>query len=175
MIIISATFQLAADFKDMGREHELGVIALDFKSAVGDSGSGTFDSGIMRTYSFGMERFSSGTGFYNVSAAISGEYVEMTATASDGRLIHAVKPLTLRVLPFNESTLRSELAGKFGHDGTIQNPIITDYMTVTGFLSQKGANKVLLNTGMDVFIQKTITYVEIDSGVYKLDYVLVYQ
>lgn len=175
VIVISATFQLAVDFKDLGLENELGVIALDFKSAVDNTGSNTFDYGIRKTYSFDMEKSSIDTGFYNVNAAISGEYVEMTATTNGGRQIHAVKPLTLRVLPFDENTLRSELAGKFGCDGTIEDPITSDYMTVSGFLSQKSADKVMLDTSMDIFIQKAITYIETDSGVYKFDYVLVHQ
>ena len=175
VIIISATFQLAADFKDVGLEHELGILALDFKSNVDNPGSDTFDSGIRRTYSFDMEKFGSETGFYNVNAAISGEYVEITATAHGGRQIHAVKPLMLKVLPFNESTLRYELKDEYGHNGTIEDLITSDYLTVAGFLSQKSADKVMLNTSTGVFIQKTIIYVETDNGVYDLEYTLVYQ
>ena len=175
VIIIAAAFQLAADFKDMGRENELGVIALDFKSAVDNVGSDTFDAGIMRTYSFDMERFSFDNGFYDVDASISGEYVRMTATGSDGRYVHVVKPLTFRVLPFNESTLQNELAGRFGNSGTIDAPIISDYTTVVEFLSQTSANEVMLNISMDVYIQKTFICINTGNGVNKLDYVLVHQ
>ena len=177
VIIITATFQLAADFKDMGRENELEVIALDFKSAVDNVGSNTFDAGVMQTYSFDMEMFSFDNGFYNVNASISGEYVRMTATTGDGRYIHAVKPLTFRVLPFNESTLRSELANEFGNDGTVGDPIISNYTTVVEFLSQTSANEVMLNTSMSVYIQKTFIniFITTDPGVSKLDYILVHQ
>ncbi|HJH29542.1 MAG TPA: hypothetical protein C5S51_07610 [Methanosarcinaceae archaeon] len=175
VIIIAAAFQLAADFKDMGRENELGVIALDFKSAVDNVGSDTFDAGVVRTYSFDTERFSFDNDFYDVNASISGEYVRMTATASGGRSIHAVKPLTFRVLPFNESTLQSELAGSFGHDGTVDDPIVSDYTTVVDVLSQTSANEVMLNTSMDVYIQKTFICINTGNGVNKLDYVLVHQ
>ncbi len=175
VIIIAAAFQLAADFKDMGRENELGVIALDFKSAVDNVGSDTFDAGVVRTYSFDMERFSFDNDFYDVNASISGEYVRMTATTSDGRSIHAVKPLTFRVLPFNESTLQSELAGRFGHDGTVDDPIVSDYTTVVDVLAQTSANEVMLNTSMDVYIQKTFICINTGNGVNKLDYVLVHQ
>lgn len=175
VIIIAAAFQLAADFKDMGRENELGVIALDLKSAVDNVGSDTFDAGVVRTYSFDMERFSFDNDFYDVNASISGEYVRMTATISDGRSIHAVKPLTFRVLPFNESTLQSELAGRFGHDGTVDDPIVSDYTTVVDVLAQTSANEVMLNTSMDVYIQKTFICINTGNGVNKLDYVLVHQ
>ena len=175
VIIIAAAFQLAADFKDMGRENELGVIALDFKSAVDNVGGDTFDAGVMRTYSFDTERFSFDNDFYDVNASISGEYVRMTATTSDGRSIHAVKPLTFRVLPFNESTLQSELAGRFGHDGTVDDPIVSDYTTVVDVLAQTSANEVMLNTSMDVYIQKTFICINTGNGVNKLDYVLVHQ
>ncbi len=175
VIIIAAAFQLAADFKDMGRENELGVIALDLKSAVDNVGSDTFDAGVVRTYSFDMERFSFDNDFYDVNASISGEYVRMTATTSDGRSIHAVKPLTFRVLPFNESTLQSELAGRFGHDGTVDDPIVSDYTTVVDVLAQTSANEVMLNTSMDVYIQKTFICINTGNGVNKLDYVLVHQ
>ena len=175
VIIIAAAFQLAADFKDMGRENELGVIALDLKSAVDNVGGDTFDAGVMRTYSFDMERFSFDNDFYDVNASISGEYVRMTATTSDGRSIHAVKPLTFRVLPFNESTLQSELAGRFGHDGTVDDPIVSDYTTVVDVLAQTSANEVMLNTSMDVYIQKTFICINTGNGVNKLDYVLVHQ
>ncbi len=175
VIIISAAFQLAADFKDMGRENELGVIALDFKSTVDNVGGDTFDAGVMQTYSFDMERFSFDNGFYDIDASISGEYVRMTATASDGRSIHAVKPLTFRVLPFNESTLRSELADRFGNDGTVDDPIVSDYTPIVEFLSQTSANEVMLNTSMDVYIQKTFICINTGNGVNKLDYVLVHQ
>lgn len=177
VIIITATFQLAADFKDMGRENELGIIALDFKSAVDNVGSDTFDAGVERTYSFDMETFSFDNGFYNVNASISGEYVRMTAITNGGRPVHAVKPLTFRVLPFNNSTLRSELTGRFGNDGTVDDPIISNYTTVVEFLSQTSANDVMLNTSMSVFIRKTFIYIIIitDPGVSKLDYVLVHQ
>ncbi|MDO9517155.1 MAG: hypothetical protein Q7J10_03795 [Methanosarcinaceae archaeon] len=176
VIIIAAVFQLAADFKDMGRENELGVIALDLKSAVDNVGSDTFDAGVMRTYSFDMERFSFDNRF-EINAYISGEYVRMTATTNDGRIIHAVKPLTFRVLPFNESTLRSELAGRFGHDGTMDDPIASDYTMIVDFLSQTSTNEVMLNTSMPVYIQKTFTYVIPITypGVNKIDYVLVHQ
>ena len=177
VIIISAAFQLAADFKDMGREKELGVIAFDIKSAVDNVGSDTFEAGVMRTYSFDMESLSFKNGFYNVDAFISGEYVRITATTGDGKIIHAVKPLTFRVLPFNESTLQSELADRFGHAGTMDDPIASDYTMVVEFLSQMSTNEVILNTSIDVYIQKTFTYVIpiTDSGVNKLDYVLVHQ
>ena len=175
VIIIAAAFQLAADFKDMGRENELGVIALDLKSSVDNVGSDTFDAGVVRTYSFDMERFSFDNDFYDVNASISGEYVRMTATTSDGRSIHAVKPLTFRVLPFNESTLQSELAGRFGHDGTVDDPIVSDYTTVVDVLAQTSANEVMLNTSMDVYIQKTFICINTGNGVNKLDYVLVHQ
>lgn len=175
VIIIAAAFQLAADFKDMGRENELGVIALDLKSAVDNVGSDTFDAGVVRTYSFDMERFSFDNDFYDVNASISGEYVRMTATTSDGRSIHAVKPLTFRVLPFNESTLQSELAGRFGHDGTVDDPIVSDYTTVVDVLAQTSANEVMLNTSMSVYIQKTFICINTGNGVNKLDYVLVHQ
>ena len=177
VIIISAAFQLAADFKDMGREKELEVIAFDLKSAVDNVGVDTFDAGVVRTYSFDMERFGFDKGFYDIDAFISGEYVRMTATASDGRSIHAVKPLTFRVLPFNESTLQSKLADRFGHAGTMNDPIASDYTMVVDFLSQASTNEVILNTSIDVYIQKTFTYVIpiTDSGVNKLDYVLVHQ
>jgi len=175
VIIIAAAFQLAADFKDLGRENELGVIALDFKSAVDNVGGDTFDAGVMQTYSFDMERFSFDNDFYDIDASISGEYVRMTATTSDGRSMYAVKPLMFRVLPFNESTLRSELAGSFGHDGTVDDPIASDYKTVMEFLSQTSANEVMLNTSMSVYIQKTFICIITDSGVNKLDYVLVHQ
>ena len=175
VIIIAAAFQLAADFKDMGRENELGVIALDLKSAVDNVGGDTFDAGVMRTYSFDMERFSFDNDFYDVNASISGEYVRMTATISDGRSIHAVKPLTFRVLPFNESTLQSELAGRFGHDGTVDDPIVSDYTTVVDVLAQTSANEIMLNTSMSVYIQKTFICINTGNGVNKLDYVLVHQ
>ncbi|MGP8330461.1 MAG: hypothetical protein ACT6FF_09130 [Methanosarcinaceae archaeon] len=175
VIIISATFQLAADFKDVGLEHELGILALDFKSDVDNPGSDTFDSGIRRTYSFDTEKLGPDIGLYNVNASISGEYVEITATARGGRKIHAVKPLMFKVLPFNESTLRYELEDKFGHNGTIEDLITSDHLVVTGFLSRKSADKVMLNTSIDVFIQKTIIYVENGYGVYNLEYTLVYQ
>lgn len=175
VIIIAAAFQLAADFKDMGRENELGVIALDFKSTVDNVGGDTFDAGVMQTYSFDMERFSFDNGFYDVDASISGEYVRMTATGSGGRYVHVVKPLTFRVLPFNESTLRSELAGRFGNSGTIDAPIVSDYTTVVEFLSQTSANEVMLNISMDVYIQKTFICINTGNGVNKLDYVLVHQ
>lgn len=175
VIIIAAAFQLAADFKDMGRENELGVIALDLKSALDNVGSDTFDAGVMRTYSFDMERFSFDNDFYDVNASISGEYVRMTATISDGRSIHAVKPLTFRVLPFNESTLRSELSDSFGQDGTVDDPIVSDYITVVDVLAQTSANEVMLNTSMDIYIQKTFICINTGNGVNKLDYVLVHQ
>ncbi|MBW6470320.1 MAG: hypothetical protein K0A90_03770 [Methanosarcinaceae archaeon] len=176
VIIVAAVFQLAADFKDMGRENELGVIALDLKSAVDNVGSDTFDAGVVRTYSFDMERFSFDNRF-EINAYISGEYVRMTATANDGRIIHAVKPLTFRVLPFNESTLRSELVDRFGHDGTVDDPITSDYTMIVDFLSQMSANEIMLNTSMPDYIQKTFIYTIpiIDTGVNKIDYVLVYQ
>jgi len=175
VIIIAAAFQLAADFKDMGRENELGVIALDFKSAVDNVGSDTFDAGVVRTYSFDTERFSFDNRFYDIDASISGEYVKMTATASDSRSIHAVKPLTFRVLPYNESTLRNELANRFGYGGAIDDPIVNDYATVVEFLSQTSANEVMLNTSMSVYIQKTFICINTGNGVNKLDYVLVHQ
>lgn len=177
VIIISAAFQLAADFKDMGRENELGVVAFDFKSAVDNVGSNTFDAGVIRTYSFDMERFGFDNGFYDIDAFISGEYVKMTATTSGDRSIHAVKPLTFRVLPFNENTLQSELADRFGHTGTMDDPIASDYTMVIDFLSQASTNEIILNTSIDVYIQKTFTYMIpiTDSGVNKLDYVLVHQ
>lgn len=177
VIIIAAAFQLAADFKDMGRENELGVIALDLKSAVDNVGSDTFDAGVMRTYSFDMERFSFDNGFYEINVYISGEYVRMTATANEGRPIHVVKPLTFRVLPFNESTLQSKLVDRFGHDGTMDDPIASDYTMIVDFLAQTSTNEVMLNTSIDVYIQKTFTYAIpiTDSGVNKLDYVLVHQ
>ena len=177
VIIIAAVFQLAADFKDMGRENELGLIALNFKSAVDNVGSDTFDAGVMRTYSFDMERFGFDNGFYDIDAFISGEYVRITATTSDGKVIHAVKPLTFRVLPFNESTLQSELSDRFGHAGTMDDPISSDYTMVVDFLSQMSTNELMLNTSIDVYIQKTFTHVIpiTDSGVNKLDYVLVHQ
>ncbi len=177
VIIITATFQLAADFKDMGRENELGVIAFDLKSAVDNVGSDTFDAGVERTYSFDMEMFSFDNGFYNVNASISGEYVRMSATTSGGRSIHAVKPLMFRVFPFNESTLRSELAGNFGDNGTVDEPIHSNYTTVVEFLSQTSANEVMLNTSMSVYIQKAFIniFITTDPGVSKLDYILVHQ
>ena len=177
VIIIAAVFQLAADFKDMGRENELGAIALDFKYAVDNVGSDTFDAGVMRTYSFDMDRFGFDNGFYDIDAFISGEYVRITATTSDGKVIHAVKPLTFRVLPFNESTLQSELSDRFGHAGTMDDPISSDYTMVVDFLSKMSTNELMLNTSIDVYIQKTFTYVIpiTDSGVNKLDYVLVHQ
>ena len=176
VIIISAAFQLASDFKDVGRENELGVIALDLKSAVDNAGSDTFDAGVVRTYSFDMERFNFDNHFYEINAYISGEYVRMTAT-DDGKTIHAVKPLTFRVLPFNDSTLRNELVDRFGHDGTMNDPIASDYTMIVDFLSQKSANELMLNTSMPVYIQKTFTYAIpiTDSGVNKIDYVLVHQ
>jgi len=174
VIIIAAAFQLAADFKDMGRENELGIIALEFKCAVGNVGSDTFEAGVVRTYSFDMEKFSFDNNFYDVNASISGEYVKMTGTTNGGRSIHAVKPLTFTVLPFNESTLRSELTDKFSQNGSIDEPIDSDYTTVVEFLSQTNTNEVTLNTSMDVYIQKTYTYIN-GTGVNKLDYILVHQ
>ena len=177
VIIISAAFQLAADFKDMGRENELGVIAFDLKFAVDNVGSDTFDAGVVQKYSFNMDRFGLDNDFYDIDAFISGEYVRITATTTDGKIIHTVKPLTFRVLPLNESTLQSELAYRFGHAGTMDDPISSDYTMVVEFLSQMSTNEVILNTSIDVYIQKTFTYVIpiTDSGVNKLDYVLVHQ
>ena len=175
VIIIAAAFQLAVDFKDIGRENELGIITLDFKSAVDNVGSDTFNAGVMQTYSFDMSKFDFDNGIYDINASISGEYVRMTATTSDGRSIHAVKPLTFRVLPFNESALRNKLMGRFSNDGTVDDPIVSDYATVMDFLSKTSADEIMLNTNMDVYIQKTFTYIITDSGVNKLDYVLVHQ
>ena len=177
VIIISAAFQLAADFKDTGREKKLEVSAFDLKSAVDNVGSDTFDAGVVQKYSFDMDRFGLDNDFYDIDAFISGEYVRITATTSDGKIIHAVKPLTFRVLPLNESTLQSELSDRFGHAGTIDDPISSDYTMVVDFLSKMSTNELILNTSIDVYIQKTFIHVIpiTDSGVNKLDYVLVHQ
>ncbi|MCD4703462.1 MAG: hypothetical protein K8R64_04090 [Methanosarcinaceae archaeon] len=172
VILISASYQLAQDLGGQHMEQELDVIALGLKYAIDDVGSLSYTGNEGHTYTFdrvdlGWEQ--------PIKAYVSSEYVRIEALHQE-RPIHSVVPMTFRMLPFNESTLRNLLSINFaGQNGSMQEPLNSDCDQVMGTLAQTGSWEILLNTSKTVCMKKTPIYIQNNSEVSSLDLILVYQ
>ncbi|MEA1985323.1 MAG: hypothetical protein U9N13_06690 [Euryarchaeota archaeon] len=172
VVLISASYQLAQDLGGHHVEQELDAIALDLKYTIDDVGSSSYTGNVSHTYAFGRADL----GWDQpIEAYVSSEYVRIE-TLYQERPVHSVVPMTFRVLPFNESTLRYLLSMNFaGQNGSMQQPINSDCEQVVGTLAQTGSREIMLNTSRAVSMKKSTLYIQNNSEVSCLDLVLVYQ
>lgn len=197
IILFVALFNLVAGFKELETQEKLDFLALDFKTAVDDVGSGNSGSG---NFQFGAQqgsqgKFQSGSqdefreSLYcfseqeifrdlpfagDLRVRISGEYVCLEANSGE-RSFRAVKPFAFRVLPFNESILHEKLSLEFGAQGSEEAPLTADYYEIGTFLQALGTEEAVMNPGENISLKKESIYVKDEQGVSTFGCVLVYQ
>ncbi|KXS44962.1 MAG: hypothetical protein AWU59_179 [Methanolobus sp. T82-4] len=176
IIILAALYHLSADFQQADKQRQLDAIAQDFRSAIdsaGQSPHGTSSSNISYSFdAYGPEGQFTG----QPDAWVSGEYVGMSY-GENNRTIYAVKPLTYKTLPYNETIMRNKLLNRFSASGELADPIVSPftYLNVSDFLTTLGTKEKNLNTSAKVHIVKTLIHVQNGTEVRELEYVLVYQ
>lgn len=168
IVILTAFYQLATDLTDTQVQDQLDNEAFRLKTTIDNIGSISPDSiRYNSTHTFNAKNIN--------RAVITGEYVQLESTHND-ILLRAVKPLTFKTLPLNNSELQHLISSNFyGNDGTKEEPIDSNVAAVLEVLSIKGREEVILNTGKIVQIEKTVIYLKNDTEVTKIELVLVYQ
>ena len=136
VIIICAIFNLEADLIELNNEMELDAIALDLRSVIGQATNEGFENVPKNNYSFDLEE--KGIDGNELDIYISGEYVRVEKISNE-RTLHSVKPLIFRTIVFDENTLRKELFSEFGHNGSKEDPVISEPTKITDFLYSKGS------------------------------------
>lgn len=171
-IIICAICNLESDLMEMNKEMELDAIAVELRSVISQSANEGFENVPKITCSLDLEE--KGIDGNDLDIYISGEYVRVEKI-SDERTLRSVKPLTFRTMVFDESTLRNELSDKFGHNGSKEDPVISEPMQIIEFLYTKGSQEMMVDKENDICIQKTSVYIDTFEGIRKLECLLVYQ
>nr|WP_255679054.1 hypothetical protein [Methanosarcina sp. DH1] len=202
VILFAALFNLIASFKGLETQEKLDFLALGFKTAVdevGSGNSGSDDSGSGNSQAENQqgfqEKFQSGSqdefreSSYcfseqeifrdlpfagDIKVRISGEYVCLEAQSGE-RSFRAVKPFAFRVLPFNESILHEKLSEEFGAPGNEETPLTADYSEIRAFLQVLGAEEAVLNPDENISLKKEFIYTKDEEGVSAFGCVLVYQ
>lgn len=122
VILFAALFNLVASFKDLETREKLDFLAMDFKTAVDEVGSGNSESANFQegadsdfqgesqdefresSYCFSEQEIFRDLPFAgDIKVRVSGEYVCLEAESGE-RSFRAVKPFAFRVLPLNGST-----------------------------------------------------------------------
>lgn len=192
VVLFAALFNLIASFKGLETQEKLDFLALDFKTAVDEVGSGNFQDENQQGF---QEKFQSGSqdefreSSYcfseqeifrdlpfagDIKVRISGEYVCLEAQSGE-RSFRAVKPFAFRVLPLNESILHEKLSEEFGAPGNEETPLTADYSEIRAFLQALGAEEAVLNPNENISLKKEFIYMKDEEGVSAFGCVLVYQ
>lgn len=192
VVLFAALFNLIASFKGLETREKLDFLALDFKTAVDEVGSGNFQDENQQGF---QEKFQSGSqdefreSSYcfseqeifrdlpfagDIKVRISGEYVCLEAQSGE-RSFRAVKPFAFRVLPLNESILHEKLSEEFGAPGNEETPLTADYSEIRAFLQALGAEEAVLNPNENISLKKEFIYMKDEEGVSAFGCVLVYQ
>jgi hypothetical protein len=193
VIFFAALFNLVASFKDLETREKLDFLAMDFKTAVdevgsGNSGSANFQDGAdsdfqgesqdefrESSYCFSEQEIFRDLPFEGgIKLRVSGEYVCLEAESGE-RSFRAVKPFAFRVLPLNESTLHKKLSEEFGTPGNEETPLKADYSKIGAFLQVLGTEEAVLNPGENISLKKEFIYVKDEEEVSTFGCVLVYQ
>lgn len=192
VVLFAALFNLIASFKGLETREKLDFLALDFKTAVDEVGSGNSQAETQQGF---QEKFQSGsqdefressycfseqeifrdlpfTG--DIKVRVSGEYVCLEAESGE-RSFRAVKPFAFRVLPLNESILHEKLSEEFGAPGNEETPLTADYSEIRAFLQALGAEEAVLNPNENISLKKEFIYMKDEEGVSAFGCVLVYQ
>lgn len=193
VILFAALFNLVASFKELETREKLDFLALDFKTAVDEVGSG--NSGPGNSQAGAQEEFQSGSqnesheSFYcfseqeifrdlpfagDIKVRVSGEYVCLEAESGE-QSFRAVKPFAFRILPLNKSTLHEKLSEEFGAPGNKETPLTASYSEIGAFLQALGAKETVLNPGENISLKKEFIYVKDEEEVSTFGCVLVYQ
>jgi len=192
VVLFAALFNLIASFKGLETREKLDFLALDFKTAVDEVGSGNFQDENQQGF---QEKFQSGSqdefreSSYcfseqeifrdlpfagDIKVRVSGEYVCLEAESGE-RSFRAVKPFAFRVLPLNESILHEKLSEEFGSPGNEETPLKADYSEIRAFLQALGAEEAVLNPNENISLKKEFIYMKDEEGVSAFGCVLVYQ
>ena len=192
VILFAALFNLVASFKELETREKLDFLALDFKTAVDEVGSGNsqaenqqgfqekFQSGSQdkfreSSYCFSEQEIFRDLPFAgDIKVRVSGEYVCLEAESGE-RSFRAVKPFAFRVLPLNESILHEKLSEEFGAPGNEETPLTTDYSEIRAFLQALGAEEAVLNPDENISLKKEFIYMKDEEEVSAFGCVLVYQ
>ncbi|MBN2110370.1 MAG: hypothetical protein JW705_04695 [Methanosarcinaceae archaeon] len=176
IIILAALYHLSAELQHADKQRQLDTIAQEFRSAIDSAGQSPCSiSSANISYFFGTY---TGNGQFagQMNASVSGEYVKISYEEQD-RALHAFKPLAYRTIPLNENMLRNELLDRFSASGEVSDPIRQPftYPCVTDFIRSLGTKEIDLNMSGKVHITKALIYIQNESEVRELEYVLVYQ
>lgn len=201
VILFAALFNLVASFKELETREKLDFLALDFKTAVDEVGSGNSGSGNSQVgaqekfqgefqgefqsgfrdgsheslYCFNEQEIFRDLPFAgDIKVKVSGEYVCLEAESGE-QSFRAVKPFAFRVLPLNESTLHEKLSEEFGAPGNEETSLTADYSEIGAFLQALGTEEVVLNPGENISLKKEFIYVKDEEEVSAFGCVLVYQ
>ncbi|HNW38018.1 MAG TPA: hypothetical protein PKJ75_04115 [Methanosarcina vacuolata] len=192
VVLFAALFNLIASFKGLETREKLDFLALDFKTAVDEVGSGNsqdenqqgfqekFQSGSQdefheSSYCFSEQEIFRDLPFAgDIKVRISGEYVCLEAESGE-RSFRAVKPFAFRVLPLNESILHEKLSEEFGAPGNEETPLTADYSEIRAFLQALGAEEAVLNPDENISLKKEFIYMKDEEEVSAFGCVLVYQ
>jgi hypothetical protein len=192
VVLFAALFNLISSFKGLETREKLDFLALDFKTAVDEVGSGNsqaenqqgfqekFQSGSQdkfreSSYCFSEQEIFRDLPFAgDIKVRVSGEYVCLEAESGE-RSFRAVKPFAFRVLPLNESILHEKLSEEFGAPGNEETPLTTDYSEIRAFLQALGAEEAVLNPDENISLKKEFIYMKDEEEVSAFGCVLVYQ
>lgn len=176
IIILAALYHLTAELQQVDKQRQLDAIAQDFRSAIDSTGKSPYGTSPANTSYFFDPYRRDGQFNSQLKASVSGEYVSVLHEEDD-KSIYAVKPLSYRTLPYNDSEIRDKLLDHFSASGDLNDPIMPPftYPNVTDFLTSLGTKEENLNTSTKVHIVKTLIHINNGTEVKKLDYVLVYQ
>jgi len=192
VVLFAALFNLISSFKGLETREKLDFLALDFKTAVDEVGSGNsqdenqqefqekFQSGSQdefheSSYCFSEQEIFRDLPFAgDIKVRVSGEYVCLEAQSGE-RSFRAVKPFAFRVLPLNESILHEKLSEEFGAPGNEETPLTVDYSEIRAFLQTLGTEEAVLNPNENISLKKEFIYMKDEEGVSAFGCVLVYQ
>ncbi len=192
VILFAALFNLIASFKGLETQEKLDFLALGFKTAVDEVGSGNSQAENQQgfqekfqsrsqdefhesSYCFSEQEIFRDLPFAgDIKVRVSGEYVCLEAESGE-RSFRAVKPFAFRVLPLNESILHEKLSEEFGASGNEETPLTADYSEIRAFLQTLGAEEAVLNPNENISLKKEFIYMKDEEGVSAFGCVLVYQ